>query len=818
MIYENKHMKVIFEAKSGGFPSMINIKYPSEEISSLNSDKPFLRISLNDGRIAVPFLPENFKAVESSIEGACRIQFDGIRFKDQNACIVDDFILSMRYEFWDDGTVFVQSYFTVDNYVKRPGISEFKFDFPLNFNKYDQINVPFGATPDLREDIKYVELNDHTEKGIIPSFNFNCKRADGLAGYFEVFMENNQTLSQDRNDAETTISWNEKSPTVSWNFQNREVGPFREFPWEWRNQWGWLFTAPPAFRRLPPMRMYHLIDYFKQRIPSERQIEQIAAAGADVIILHEQWRLDVRSSSFPYDRERLLKIIELAHKRDIRVVLYMRGHTEINTVEDYCNWFSLYLRNNWDGVYMDFGGVTNTGRDISGNMHFRQHYLKLRRIRQQIGEHGLFYSHTGNLSSAVGLTPNIIDGYTAGEGENGSLSRSRYIHECLSGSYVTAGSFWTAAFPHYGGERMVLFMAASGQYPHAPLGIQFKSSSLAHPNTPGINDRYLRPLWKLWGTFKGMSDVDVFNDFNSRGILKHAEMKESGAYLMIDRVRKSALLIMSNFTSEKKTLTMRVVWNKIGIVQEADRLNIWRLAPTLKSPGYAEKWDDSQSFSVEVEAYGCAAFLMGEAKQLAGALKEFETPYSLPSSEVAAYHEIVRKQKHLRQMGKIPSKNLFIKVEIPEPPVTFICGTSFYSVIHKIGTFDANNNFSLLGYLTKNGFQKEKPSPEEWIWAGESSPWISLRHLFPGGGKQKIAIKSFGTIIKKTGDYFHSLIELVISPEPDGDNKNAYRLTYLNEVEPERETLHFEVNLESFSGIRRKTGADCSGTDCTGGA
>ena len=74
-------------------------------------------------------------------------------------------------------------------------------------------------------------------------------------------------------------------------------------------QWGWLFAATPVRRRLPPMRMYHLLDYFEYRTPTREQARQIAAAGADIVIIHETWRLDVGGGSFPYCRERLREFI-----------------------------------------------------------------------------------------------------------------------------------------------------------------------------------------------------------------------------------------------------------------------------------------------------------------------------------------------------------------------------------------------------------------------------------------------------------------------------------------------------------------------------
>ena len=107
---------------------------------------------------------------------------------------------------------------------------------------------------------------------------------------------------------------------------------------------------------------------------------------------------------------------------------------------------------------------------------------------------------------------------------------------------------------------------------------------------------------------------------------------------------------------------------------------------------------------------------------------------------------------------------------------------------------DPEKGFVQLGYVTKKGFTTEKPTEADWIWAEEESPWVSLRELFPGGGIHTVVIRSYCVRIGN-GLYFHSLHEAVISPQPDEHALGAYRLTYCNEIEPERENFHFSINL-----------------------
>ena len=148
---------------------------------------------------------------------------------------------------------------------------------------------------------------------------------------------------------------------------------------------------------------------------------------------------------------------------------------------------------------MDYGGpfceiIKPDEAFPGGRTMFREHYLKLRRLRATMGPDGLFYSHTGPFYSALGM--NFMDGYTSGEGERGLLIKGRKIHEYYSMSAVAPGTLWSAAFPEYSSKEIVPFLAAAGQYPHAPLGMAGYTCSLAHPQVPGINDLNFRPLWK----------------------------------------------------------------------------------------------------------------------------------------------------------------------------------------------------------------------------------------------------------------------------------------------------------------------------------
>ncbi len=783
MIFENKVLKVKFDPEGGGFPTSVAVKYPfGETITVIKNNKPFLSIGIGNGKTVSPFLPDGYVPVKSEIENCQRLYFDRLGFRSDDGMLTNDFFLSLRYEFYDNGTVFIQSFFICEKFNYPAVIDSYKFEIPFDFESFSQINMPTGANADLCDIISQASGHSFEQKGIKKVFNFNCKRKDNVGGYFEVFMEDTFSLAkprdpdEDSENKQSSITWNGNSPTVSWDFQTSKASPLHRDVWQQFNQWGFLFTAPPVFRRNPPLRMYHINDFFDYRVPTIRQIDLMSEAGADLVILHELWRSDVSYSAFPYNRKRLLEFINYAHKKNMRVALYVRGYHDRSTIEDACNWFGEFLRKDWDGIYMDFAGALHAPCGL------KQHYLTLRRIRKEVGEHGLIFAHSGALGSGLGLTPDIIDGYTAGEGEEGALSTSRFMHECLSGSYLTTGTFWTAAFPHYGDGRIIPFMAAAGQYPHAPLGVQIKSSSLAHPGVPGLNDVYLRPLWKIWGTFKDMHDIEFYNDFNSRGIIEAGDTENTGSYLMLNRNQSAALLVLSNFADQKRSVKVMVNWKKLDFEPGSAVL----LTPDKNTPGRTEAYADKENLIVDIPSSGCAGFLFGAEKSI----KDFEEPYPSIPEEVEKYKTEIEKQKKLRYAPETPQEKLFLKIEIPEYSIPCYCCRGYYNAEHEIGTIDAKNNFTMLGYITKNGFMRNKPKPMQCIWAGDSSPWIDMHEILPNGGKKHIVIKTRRTL---QIDYFHSCIEVLLSL--DAGEQHSQRLVFFNEVEPEREALHFEINL-----------------------
>ena len=134
--------------------------------------------------------------------------------------------------------------------------------------------------------------------------------------------------------------------------------------------------------------MYHYLDNF-QKYPTNECLDQIQKIGADLLILHENWRFDIQDDGIPADSAALKRVITEAHKRNIRIALYIRGD-ECSAVESACEWFSRYLQKDYDGFYMDYGGpfhpAAPTESFPGGRIEFRRYFLRMKALRDRIGK------------------------------------------------------------------------------------------------------------------------------------------------------------------------------------------------------------------------------------------------------------------------------------------------------------------------------------------------------------------------------------------------------------------------------------------------
>ena len=778
-----------FPAESGGLPGKVTaLEGDGRETVLFNSGSWILEAELENGLILRPFAKtDNVRIYDDEDDGATHVDFINVTFKDQNGKEYPEYLMTLRHEFYSDGAAFTNMIFFVRD-IHSVGIARFELKAKPDFSSFDDLRWCFRERPAVIDGTlitaqteRYIEPGKEQDfKALLPMASFNLTREFAPQLYMELFMEGHSTLSNKLEDAESSIKWDGLSPEISWKMQKRSFP--RPIINQIRNQWGWALKPAPTERFQPPMRMYHYFDNY-ERYPSDEVVKAVIAAKCDVFVMHENWRMDTQNDGVPFDPAAFEKLRDALHAANIRLAVYIRGSEE-SIVMRHASWFKHLLKYNFDGLYMDYGspyGHSLPANELycGGRIPFRRYYHVMRKLREQIGPDGVFYSHTGPSFSAV--TMGFMSGYVSGEGERGLLIRGRKEYDYFSMSCMGVGTLWSAAFPEYASPEIVPYIASSGQYPHSNLGEQFLSSSLVHPRVPGINDRNFVPIWKLWSIVRNERNLRIVNDYNSRGVF--AKNMDDGHYVFISSRGNMALAIFANFKNETREIDASINFEKIGF-------DIANFNKTILINGNAENVDNVPG-KLLIAPYGVAGILFTSPMLDANTLLQNYLAPEAPLSAIGkSYLERVAEQRKLRSEPPV-WKETFLRVEVPEmspTPYEDSMTVDLFNNSFALGYIDGAGKFNHLCWIDRNGVNQEHNGKAN-LYAGDSAPIIRLND-FDLKGKVQLALYS----THADGDMpFYSFCYAWISSSADG--RNAYKLEFLNDLEPDRAYLKFYCNF-----------------------
>ena len=135
-------------------------------------------------------------------------------------------------------------------------------------------------------------------------------------------------------------------------------------------------------------------------------------------------------------------------------------------------------------------------------------------------------------------------------------------------------------------------------------------------------------------------------------------------------------------------------------------------------------------------------------------------------------------------------KELYLQLTVPNLAVPYeeSMWWDLFENAMQFGYFDSENNFVELGWISRNGLVEEMPDKADYIWPGYSSPWLTLHEILPQG-LHKLGIKSI-----HLDEPFYSFISLILSPSPNENDLNAYKLRFFNEID-DRSFLKFNIYL-----------------------
>ena len=268
-------------------------------------------------------------------------------------------------------------------------------------------------------------------------------------------------------------------------------------------------------------RVYHWVNWLDldDWYPSNEQIDRMVAHHGTMLILHHEYLLQRGSNGKPHaeysalrDHDEMVRTINHAHVKGLRVGLYMRG------VERYAlnsAWLERFCRRNWDGLYVDWHGHSAVSwhemkyapESGVGDWHFsldgthvpaRDYFLFTKRLREMVGPDGFLIGHQGSFSG--GVLPNLcFDAYLPGETSSDHRIFADVDQAALKG--MLGGGVcmpWMLDLALYCNAEGAAKMAAWGFYPHLVMGISRNAQSPVFPLDPDDSlYAFVQPYWRV---------------------------------------------------------------------------------------------------------------------------------------------------------------------------------------------------------------------------------------------------------------------------------------------------------------------------------
>jgi hypothetical protein len=302
-------------------------------------------------------------------------------------------------------------------------------------------------------------------------------------------------------------------------------------PYAYANRWGLSLAGPrnnergrrEAKNSLIGARVYtwqndgvgHGRMGEKAWYPRDRDIDAMAAKGANVVLLHTGW-MDAGGEGAGWegnyvvaDRTELRRVVARAHRAGMRVGLYMRG-LEYYALDRDTRWFTDFLTPDFDGVYVDwssflyqphrylpasvpvYGEKLQHRQNSTRRAHAFTHFLYTRKLRQLVGRDGFLIGHPGcQHKEYSGFALGYFDAMLTGESAGTTFLNSPEQHVYYGAHSACGALAWTNTHPVTRGPKATAYEAAFGTGPQIVLGSRY-------PLDPDDErNQFMVPLWQL---------------------------------------------------------------------------------------------------------------------------------------------------------------------------------------------------------------------------------------------------------------------------------------------------------------------------------
>ncbi len=394
-----------------------------------------------------------------------------------------------------------------------------------------EASASFAVRPEIAACPKYRDQQVGKQEMPLKSFRaaFGANPAKSFTNELEVIVEDNHPISG-------AVAYESDKGHATWVLGRN--GGTLEPGFQYRNRFAIGLGAAVTKKtgsNVIGQRVYHVVNWLdlENWYPANEHIDAMVENYATIMILHHEYLLQRGSNGYPHaeyrvarDHDAMVRTIDYAHEKGLRVGLYMRG-IEWYALET--GFFEKYCRKNWDGIYLDWHGPFAVAWHESqykpepflGDRHFsedglytpaRAYFLMTRRLREMVGPDGFLIGHQGSFNS--GTFANLcFDAYLPGEaGSDRRMfsDRDEAAYKGMLGSSVCMP--WTLDLPDYQNAEGAAKMAVWGFYPHLVTGIVARhGKEITYPIHP--NDelyRFVLPYWRLLAKID-VEKAEVFN-------------------------------------------------------------------------------------------------------------------------------------------------------------------------------------------------------------------------------------------------------------------------------------------------------------------
>jgi hypothetical protein len=728
---------------------------------------------------------------------AIHLCFDDVTWNDAKGRIYEDLRLALIWDIYPEGVVFVEMQLA-GNKVAPQSMTSFRLSPKIQLRPDQDATWSYWKRPSnddatiiqaLGECERMLSCQDQrvVTKSVLPYTGVAFGRGDCRDHHIEFFLENGNSVTPDPQACSTELKWEDQTFRVNWEFCSGEHRPRPGRAWAWRNVWGFCLTRMPQQRRRAPYRVVHHLDNF-DRLPTSTQLKQMAEHGADLLILHENWRLTMPDGAVPYDPPGLRQTIDSAHRLGLRVALYARGNEQAIR-EQIGRSHMDHLQPNHDGIYLDYGSpICYQSKNESapaGRIHFREYFQVLRQLRRRVGPDGVLITHAGPFPAALGHV--MVDAYLGGEQEKGRLFENPTAHAVFSSLSHAPAALWTAAFPSYRDPKILPDLVRSLQTPFVHLGTQVPSSSLTQPHN--VNEaNFARTFWRLLELCDGQNNLRFYSTLMSDSLLTVSP--DSAACSCLITVHGDVLFLLGNASGTRKTIHAEMNWESVGMNRPPHG---WALDFQNGQPT-ANSLESTAPSELDLAPGGIGAVLWSTHRdEWAHAVERFLRPWpALQPADKKRQQQIESLRQ--RRFDPPPRDAAYIRVRIPNWPNTYedSLWTDLFQNDLRLVLAVSNTLPVTLGIVTTTGLTQGATRDAERLWPGMESPWMAL-HPYLKSCNSREAIVRIQTF--RQNEPFYSFIEVDVAENPD-DLQNHTLLRYDIAIDQDWSCLDFLVRLK----------------------